>query len=601
MTEEVGAVRHDHDHDRELLRRYEPVLAYTRGERFFPVDAEDYIGCCSLWQGEQRLVEAGELTAERLVAEAAERPDTGLSLLLVQRPFDRREVRAHRARAKPPIARSGRLAAVGLIGRVFDVLLRASLFLRGSVPGGVAAAAADLGERHLSRDGATYYGRVVREGGYIVLQYWFLYAMNDWRTTFAGVNDHEGDWESVTVYLAETEDGPRPAWVAVSAHDERGDDLRRRWDDPDLRKEGDHPVVFVGAGSHSGAFLPGQYLVTVNPARLRRYVRWVQRLMALAFPWSREKPHYGVGIPFIDYALGDGERIGPGRARTWRAVPISDETPWVRGFRGLWGRDTRDWVGGERAPAGPRYERDGRVRPLWADPLGWAGLQKIPPTPEEERRDLRARIAALDEEIKAADVEIEQSREELRRLRTTALSLAGHRNTRNLARRRAAEVVKAEAALGLLVRDRTELAEERSAHEATLARPPAPEAAQAHLREPHLPYTPFRGPRTRLLHAWAALSTPLFLLALVGVFVIPHEPVTILLTAVVMFFVTMEAWVKRKLLAFATGLLMLAGGLTVAVGLGLAVIYGGRYVLLAPLVVVAGVLLVVNLRELFHR
>ncbi|GAA0351561.1 hypothetical protein NE235_23375 [Actinoallomurus spadix] len=589
------------DRDLALLRRYEPILTYTRGERFFPVDAEDYIRCCSLWQGDQRLVEAGELTADRLVAAAADRAGAELSLLLVQRPFDRREVRAHRAHAKPPIARSGRLAAVGLIGRVFDVLLRASLFLRGSVPGGVAAAAADLGERHLSRDQATYYGRVVREGGYIVLQYWYLYAMNDWRTTFAGVNDHEADWESVTVYLTDTEDGPRPAWVAVSAHDERGDDLRRRWDDPDLRKEGDHPVVFVGAGSHSGAFLPGQYLVTVNPARLRRYVRWAQRLMGLAFPWSREERRHGVGIPFIDYALGDGERIGPGRDRTWRAVLISDETPWVRGFRGLWGRDTRDWVGGERAPAGPRYERDGRVRTLWADPLGWAGLQKIPPSPEEERRDLRARIAALDEEIKAADAAIERDREELRRLRATATSLAGHRNTRNLARRRAAEVARAEAALAVLVRDRTELAEERAAHEATLTRPFAPETPNAHLREPHLPYTPFRGPRTRFLHTWAALSTPLFLLAVVGVFVVPHEPVAILLAAVVLLFVTMEAWVRRKLLSFATGLLTLAGGLAVAVGLGLAVKYGGRYVLLAPLVVVAGVLLVVNLRELFHR
>ena len=44
-----------------------------------------------------------------------------------------------------------------------------------------------------------------------------------------------------------------------------------------------------------------------------------------------------------------------------------------------------------------------------------------------------------------------------------------------------------------------------------------------------MPYTPTRGPRTRFLHAWAALSTPLFILALVGVFVVPHEPVAILL------------------------------------------------------------------------
>ncbi|MFL6054467.1 MAG: hypothetical protein ACJ72W_16345, partial [Actinoallomurus sp.] len=328
MTEGAGAV--PRARDLELLRRYEPILAYTRDERFFPVDAEDYIRCCSLWEGEQRLADAGELTAERLVATAAERTGTALSLLFVQRPFDRREVRAHRARAKPPIARSGRLAAVGLIGRVFDVLLRASLFMRGSVPGGVAAAAADLGERHLSRDRATYYGRVVREGGYVILQYWFLYAMNDWRTTFGGVNDHEADWEAVTVYLAGED--MRPSWVACSSHEDNGDDLRRRWDDPDLHRLGDHPVVYVGAGSHSGAILKGQYVVTVNPMRLRAYLRGARRVTGFVFPWTRQGRRYGVGIPFLDYALGNGKKIGPveGEHR-WRPELISDDTPWVRG------------------------------------------------------------------------------------------------------------------------------------------------------------------------------------------------------------------------------------------------------------------------------
>jgi hypothetical protein len=589
-----------HGTDLELLRRYEPILIYTEGERFFPVGVEDYVRCCGLWRGEEELVPAGDLTVEDLVAMAERYPTSKLSLLLVREPFKRQEVRRHR-RARPSIAKSGRLAAVGLIGRVFDVLLRASLLLRGSVPGGVAAAAADLYERRMRHDRCTYYGRVVRDGGYVVLQYWFLYAMNDWRTTFSGVNDHEGDWEAVTVYLAETRDGPRPVWVAVSAHDGRGDDLRRRWDDPDLRASGDHPVLFVGAGSHSGAIVKGQYLVTVNPERLRSFVRGTQRLMALAFPWMRDARRRGVGIPFIDYALGNGEEVGPDRPRQWRPVRISDDTPWVRGFRGLWGRDTGDWVGGERAPAGPRYGRDGRVRALWADPLGWAGLQKIPPDPEESRSALRARIAVLVEEIAAADTDIERDRAGLRGLRATAISLAHHQNTRSLAQRRATEVARAEAALAALVQRRTELVEERTAHEATMARPPAADLPQEHLREPHMPYMPSRGPRTRFLHVWAALSTPLFILAIVGVLVVPHEPVAALLAAVVVLFVTMEAWARRKLLAFSTGLLMLAGGVAVAAGLGLAVIYGGRYVVLAPLVVVAGVLLVVNLRELFRH
>jgi len=588
------------DPDLDLLRRYEPVLAYTAGERFFPVGVEDYVRCCGLRRGEEQLVPAGELTTDVLVATAERHPGSRLSLLLVQEPFNRKEVRRY-GHARPSIAKSGRLAAVGLFGRVFDVLLRASLFLRGSVPGGVAAGAANLYERRMNPGRCVYYGRIVREGGYIVLQYWFLYAMNDWRTTFSGVNDHEADWEAVMVYLAETADGPRPAWVAVSAHEGAGDDLRRRWDDPDLASVGDHPVVFVGAGSHSGAFVKGQYLVTVNPERLRPVLRRTRRAKALAFPWLRGRRHGGVGIPFIDYAMGNGEEVGPSRARAWHPVVISDATPWVSGFHGLWGRDTRDWVGGELAPAGPRYERDGRVRTIWADPLGWAGLQKILPDPEDDRRELRARIAILDKEIEEADARVERDRDELRRLRAAAVSLAHHENARGLSRRRSAEVAEAETALMALIRTRTDLAEERAAHKATLSRPADAELPQEHLREPHLPYTPTRGARTRFLHAWAALSTPLFILALVGVFVVPHEPVAILLAAVVVLFVMMEAWARRRLLAFGLGLLVLAGAVVVVAGLGLAVVYGGRYVLLVPMVAVAVVLLVVNLRELFHR
>jgi len=88
---------------------------------------------------------------------------------------------------------------------------------------------------------------VVRTAGYTVLQYWYFYPFNDWRSTFYGVNDHEADWETVTVYLVDdpdahtTPDGLRPAWVAASAHDVGGPDLRRRWDgdNPDQR-DGKH-------------------------------------------------------------------------------------------------------------------------------------------------------------------------------------------------------------------------------------------------------------------------------------------------------------------------------------------------------------------------
>lgn len=74
-----------------------------------------------------------------------------------------------------------------------------------------------------------YYARVVREGGYIILHYMFFYPMNDWRSSFYGVNDHESDWEQIFIYLADdNQDHPTPRWVAYASHDFTGDDLRRR-------------------------------------------------------------------------------------------------------------------------------------------------------------------------------------------------------------------------------------------------------------------------------------------------------------------------------------------------------------------------------------
>ncbi len=69
-----------------------------------------------------------------------------------------------------------------------------SLLLRGRVPGGTTAAAEQAYRTHTDPDGCPYYGRVTRDRGFIAFQYWFLYAMNDWRSTFAGVTDHEADW-----------------------------------------------------------------------------------------------------------------------------------------------------------------------------------------------------------------------------------------------------------------------------------------------------------------------------------------------------------------------------------------------------------------------
>ena len=251
------------------------------------------------------------------------------------------------------------------------------------MPGGLVAAAHRLAAAVLAQAGETpdragtvrtAYGRVLRNGGYTVLQYWYFYPFNDWRSTFYGVNDHEADWETISVYLVPDDDGGlRPAWVAASSHDLTGADLRRRWDDPQLRREGDHPVIYPGAGSHSGAFLPGDYVVSVELPALRRVVNWLQHARRRLLPWTAEPGRGAFAIPFVDYARGDGAAIGEGHeldlaaGADRRRHPLGARLP-----RALGARHARPRSAANEPRPGPatsaRARRAGRGRARWA---GW--------------------------------------------------------------------------------------------------------------------------------------------------------------------------------------------------------------------------------------
>jgi hypothetical protein len=400
-----------------LVRRYEPVFRFTAGELFLPMSVDTYVQGAALWgihpgagEGATLLIDHGELDLDRLCAHANSLPGARLQLRYAPEPLRRRQLRAWRRDPDRPRLRSAtRFAAVGLFGRIIDAFVRLSLVLRGNVPGGLAAAAHQKYRSATAGAPIPYYAHVSADGGFLALQYWFLYAMNDWRSSFAGVNDHEADWEQVTVYLSET--GAmgewEAAWVAFSAHDEVGSDVRRRRDDPDLTwVDGTHPVVYAGAGSHAGAYLPGEYLVRVEPTPLAHLFTAVAAIRGLLFPWTRGRPRHGLGIPYVDYKRGDGACVGPGTDQPWAPVLIDDTTAWVRDFRGLWGLDTADPFGGERAPAGPRYNRDGSIRECWSDPVAWAGLDHVPPTPLARSRVLTQRLSELERRRDELDAEI---------------------------------------------------------------------------------------------------------------------------------------------------------------------------------------------------
>jgi len=598
VTEDAGHVAAD----LEFLRAYEPVVRFTEGELFLPAAVGPYIEQCSLWDaGAVPLVPVGGLTLDRLCELGRRFRDRPLDLRFVQEPLSRADMRRWHREDRPRLRETGRFAAVGVIARLIDALLRLSLLVRGRVPGGLVAAADRTTRRHLTGDRCPYYGRAVRTGGYTVLQYWYFYAFNDWRSTFHGVNDHEADWEMVAVYLVEEPDGGlRPAWVAASSHDHKGDDLRRRWDDPNLMREGDHPVVFAGAGSHSGAFVPGDYVVSVELPTLRRVVGALQHTRHRLMPWSPEPASGGFAIPFVDYARGDGPAVGPGHELGWQAELIDDDTPWVRDFRGLWGLDTRDAFGGERAPAGPRYERSGAVRGSWTDPLGWAGLDKVPATAAEEAAVLRERIDALTDRLQALDNAVVAERAAVRGLYAQVRSLGAHADTQFLRRGRRAELGRRQRELAAMTAERARLAEERDAHEDFLVRPPAPDPPEAHLRHPYLPHTVTRDRRARFLRVWAAVSIPVLIL---GIGVLLTRPTPALLSGFLLFlviFAAVEAVARRRVLLFVTGLILAAVWVFVLAGLLVGLLRNWQLVLAVLLTLAALVLLVVNLRE-FRR
>lgn len=596
--------------DFALLRRHEPILAYTKGEYFLPTDIERYIAAAGLWQdgGDKQIevVPAGELDLAGLVAASDRHLDRPLFLRYVPKPASGKEVRRWRKTHPTGIRRTGRLAAVGFIARLIDVLLRLSLLIRGTVPGGVMTKAAEQYHAGGGAEVSPYYGRVVRMGGYVILQYWYFYAANDWRSTFGGVNDHEADWEMVTVYLVE-DTGARtvsPRWVAFSSHDYTGDDLRRRWDDPDLTVVGGtHPVVFAGAGSHSGAFLAGDYLVTVNPRFVGAVARWWKRTAAFVLRRARSEDR-GFGIPFIDYARGDGVRVGPGEDREWHPVLIDDDTPWVHGFRGLWGVDTRDWAGGERAPAGPRYERDGTVRFSWADPLGWAGLHKVAPDDTGLSRSLESRIADLDVRIAEADEQTAALQQGARDRHAEVLSLSTEFQTAKIAAQRLGEARVAEESVSRLIKERAELAEERAVHVNVLKRGgPPPQEPQAHVTRSHKPYDP--GDRKHhgiLLQIWAAISVPLLFLAVATVLLLPGDREKIpTLIGIFIVFAAVEALARRRLMttAVSVAVIVVSAGVLIS-----ALEWAARHAQAAFLVAMglaALLLLLINLRDFFRR
>jgi hypothetical protein len=117
----------------------------------------------------------------------------------------------------------------------------------------------EQGDNQAAADSAHYnfgnqiYGRVVRSGNQIWLQYWFWYYYNSFEK--AGFGLHEGDWEDIQISL---NDWGMPE---EAVYDQHGSPERCAWSSVEKQDVGGRtsPVVYVAVGSHASYYTPGSH------------------------------------------------------------------------------------------------------------------------------------------------------------------------------------------------------------------------------------------------------------------------------------------------------------------------------------------------------
>ncbi|MEW5872537.1 MAG: hypothetical protein AB1894_24970 [Chloroflexota bacterium] len=612
----------DTDTDLHLLRRFEPVLHLTRGEKFFPMDVEPYVQACSLWVQRPNedaicLIPQDELTLEALSEPRPGGADVVYYLRFIE-PLDvikliayLQEQRKKTKAAERFQAGPGRLARVGYSSRFADLLFSLSLLLRGRVPGDTSAAAAiEYQQIQSSQNHYCYHGRVVRQGGWIVLQYWYFYAFNNWRSAFFGVNDHEADWEMVNIYLYQDDSGEYvPEWAAYASHDFSGDDLRRRWDDPELQKVGEHPVVFVGAGSHASYYTAGEYLAEIELPFLWPLARATNWLHSTWDRWlgrdsNRSKQANPSSldvfrVPFVDYARGDGPVIGAEGDHSWCEPRLigPEPPPWVSQYAGLWGLYAHDPISGENAPAGPMYNRDGTIRRVWYDPLGWAGLDKLPP-PCEALKRLREEQQTLQQRLEQRNEEIDQKSADLARLglmdaalgnRSEWLVLEWEQRKQIQALSQEVEQLRAQQAVDHKMLEALQHYENR-----LLAGERDP--ARDHIQRAHRPASANQMRVNRLVELWAALSVGLLMIGFVSLVLFYSQHILLGLVVMISIFIFIESGFRRQIAQLINSL-----AIGLAIVSALVILFEFFWKIVIGVVLAAGVyILWENLRELRH-
>lgn len=381
----------------ELHQKYAPILRFNKDERFLPMRVEDMLTYSALYAkgGNKPVIPQGQLTVDELVRRGKSGevyvrsvevgPLLGKDVLsewsagtveMVLRWATETATswtqdlsrRAYSWFSPKTAAAANLFWWNGLLASVVEGVVRNASpneLPRLTLPPETHDSA--VNRYQSKKPGYTYYHRQVQDGKYISLQYWFFYSYNDWGQAFAGLNDHEGDWESMHLFFEIDGFGrPQepPAYVTYANHESR---ITKPWDHPDITKIGTHPVGFVSAGSH--ATYPEQKTYSLlDIYGLVDYATgdgltidhddWVHRVNLDDVPW------------LADYTGSWGTRfwLSTANARTVAQIVLA-ATP-ISGIIGLATKDKEFELPGVSAPRGPV----GKERPQYANPVAWAGI-----------------------------------------------------------------------------------------------------------------------------------------------------------------------------------------------------------------------------------
>ena len=357
-----------------------------------------------------------------------------------------------------------------------------------------------------------------------------------------------------------------------------------------------HPVIFSGAGSHASYFRRGEYQAEVTlplPGWFSGLVKVWNKFWTDTLSLPAADPFH---IPFVDFARGNGLRIGPGELQTWSPVLVDENTPWLSQYRGLWGLFARDPISGENAPAGPMFNRDGTPRGSWYDPLGFAGLDKVPPPPQSLRM-----LAEDCRKVSQRQVELEHLiPDKAAVLQSLGIKLTAMEGSPHLARQHAAlekEINVSSAEVRALRREFFENSAllqglTRRLEQIRLGLRDAP---HAHIRHLAVPDDPTRVLRfDRAAETWAAISLSLLLFIVAGLIFITPRYLWAGLVIVLILFVVIELILRG---AFVQTVVRITSILALLASLIL-FLHFWKWIILAALLAMGISLMVQRLREL---